>query len=199
MSLSGQWITRYDGNNTGTLVIDLDDVGDHYEGVACAWDANPDHPNSWSRIVTPSKANAHRLERVPVQSIDNIGNALLPYVIERLKANGMFLPDTADIEFDLQNHNLSVKWTTPVQSFGAGVAVAPKTRAGQRSELKTLSVRSWEGFKKYVNNLDRKRYIFRGQEDSEWRLRTSFFRTGRANLERYSVFDIGDLHKTLRA
>jgi hypothetical protein len=48
-----------------------------------------------------------------------------------------------------------------------------------------------------VNQLDRKRYIFRGQEDSEWRLRTSFHRTGRANLEKYFGKDIRDLQKVL--
>jgi hypothetical protein len=98
---------------------------------------------------------------VPVHPIDNIGNDVSPDVIERLKANSFFFPNTADIEFALQGHNLSVKWTTPVQSFGSGVAVAPKTRGGQRSELNPLPGRTWAGFKKYVNTLDRKRYFSR--------------------------------------
>ena len=30
MSLSGQWVGKYSGSNSGTLVIEIDDVGDHY-------------------------------------------------------------------------------------------------------------------------------------------------------------------------
>ena len=47
--------------------------------------------------------------------------------------------------------------------------------------------------------LEPKRYIFRGQESNIWRLRTSFHRTGRADLERYSVQDTQDLNKTFSA
>jgi hypothetical protein len=41
--------------------------------------------------------------------------------------------------------------------------------------------------------------IFRGQEDSAWRLRMSFYRTGRANLRKYLIEDIADLQKALSA
>jgi hypothetical protein len=197
MSLSGQWITRFRGTNTGTLVIDLDDVDDHYEGTACAWDDNLQLPNSLVRIFTSSKANSHRLVDLPVQLIDNLGNFLLPDTIEHLKANGALLPNTVDVEIYLQGDNLSVKWTTPIQTSGS--AMATKTRGSQQSDLKPLPVKKWEGFKKYVNSLDRKKYIFRGQEDSTWRLRTSFHRTGRANLQKYVFQDIPDLQKALNA
>ena len=40
MSLSGQWVARYTGANSGTIVIEIDEIGDHYEGAACEWDSN---------------------------------------------------------------------------------------------------------------------------------------------------------------
>lgn len=50
-----------------------------------------------------------------------------------------------------------------------------------------------------MNALAQKRYIFRGQEDNRWRLRSSFHRTGRADLNRYDVEDVRDLHKIFSA
>jgi len=199
MSLSGQWITQYAGTNTGKLVIDIDNVGDHYEGTACAWEDNPQLPNSLVRIRTTSKSNSCRLEHVPVQLMDKRGSFLLPDTIERLKANGAVLPLTADIEFDLKGNDLSVKWTTEIQTSGSAFATASKTRGGQLSDLKPLPIRTWAGFKKYVNALSHQKYIFRGQEDSSWRLRTSFHRTGRANLEKYLLQDVGALQKAVSA
>jgi hypothetical protein len=106
-------------------------------------------------------------------------------------------PNTVDIEVDLKGDNLSIKWTTPIQTSGGIVVEATKTHGGRRSDLKPPPIKTWGAFKNYVNNIERKRYIFRGQEDSAWRLRTSFFRTGRANIERYVIDDVADLQKTL--
>lgn len=41
MSLSGQWVARYTGANSGMFVIVIDEVRALYEGVACAWDNDP--------------------------------------------------------------------------------------------------------------------------------------------------------------
>ena len=199
MSLSGQWITNYAGSNTGTLVIEIDEVGDHYEGSACAWDDNVSNPNSLVRFNTSSKALSQRLKGVLVQPIDNIGNNVHPEVMKNLAVSGFNFPATADIEFELKGQTLSVNWVTPVGSSGGGTAIAPKTRGGEPSELSPLPVKTWEQFKKYVKALDRKRYIFRGQEDREWRLRTSFYRTGRACLEKYLLNDVSQLQKALSA
>jgi hypothetical protein len=82
----------------------------------------------------------------------------------------------------------------------AGTAVATsKTRDGVPSSLKPTATKGWEGFKKGVNALEQKRYIYRGQENNTWRLRTSFHRTGRADLERFARDDIPDLNRTFSA
>ena len=70
---------------------------------------------------------------------------------------------------------------------------------GEESEIAPRSLRNWPAFKAYVNGLERRRYVFRGQEDNRWRLRSSFYRTGRANMERYVTTDIAALQKALSA
>jgi hypothetical protein len=71
MSLSGQWVARYTGANPGTIVIEIDEVGDHYEGAACAWDNDPSHPNSLVRFRTPSKKLSQTMPGLQVVPMDN--------------------------------------------------------------------------------------------------------------------------------
>jgi hypothetical protein len=199
MSLSGQWIGKYSGTNSGTLVIEIDDFGDHYEGVACVWDDNVQQPSSLVRFRTFSKAKSHKLDNLTNFPMDTLGNPFPQPRLDQMAANGFVFPATANVEADLQGTDLLVKWVTPVGSTGGGTAVTPKTRGGDKSDLRPLPVETWDQFKELVNGLERKRFIFRGQEDSDWRLRTSFFRTGRAILERYLVNDINDLQKAFSA
>jgi hypothetical protein len=187
MSLSGQWLGRYSGSNSGILVIDIDDVGDHYKGTACAWDDDAQLPSSLLRFQTSSKANSHKLD-----DLTNI--PMNPPGVLATKGSSLF-PATVNAEIELQEKNLSVKWATPVGTVGGVTAI--KTRAGDVSELRPLPFKTWSDFKQYANALPPKRFIFRGQEKAGWRLRTSFHRTGRANLERYLLDDIRDLQKAL--
>jgi hypothetical protein len=38
--MNGQWLGRYSGTNSGTLFINLDDMGSHYAGNVFAYDDN---------------------------------------------------------------------------------------------------------------------------------------------------------------
>ncbi len=197
MSLSGQWITRYTGSNTGTLVIDLDEVGDHYEGTAIVWDEVNDHFNALIRIRTPSKENTQHLKGIPVTIIDNMGDVVNLPVLKNLQDNhNIVYPATVDVQLEFKRNALEVKWASSTGGVGSGIAAIPKTRDRQKSQIKTRHLNTWDGFKRAVNKLEDKKYIFRGQESSEWRLRSSFYRAERSNLEKYLILDIADLQKT---
>ena len=199
MSLRGQWISRYSGSNIGTVVVDLDEFEDHFAGTAVAWDDNVAHPHSLVRIRTTSKSDIQHLRGVPVIPLGRNGNFLQPNDLQLFIANGVTMPTSADIDLQLSGSILSMQWKSSIGTSGAATATATKTQAELPSELKPIAVRGWEGFKRRVNALEPKRYIFRGQESNIWRLRTSFHRTGRADLERYSVQDTQDLNKTFSA
>jgi hypothetical protein len=199
MSLRGQWIARYSGSNTGTVVIDIDELDDHFAGAAIAWDDNAAHPNSFVQIQTQDKSDTQQLKNVPITYMDRFGNILSRDAIQQVIASGVIMPPTADIELQLAGNTLSIKWATPIGTAGSAVATASKTREGLPSDLQPTAGKGWESFKKRVNALEQKKYIYRGQENNTWRLRTAFHRTGRADLSRYARDDISDLNKTFSA
>ena len=173
----------------------IDEAGDHFEGTAVAWDDEPGNLHALIRFGTSSKNNTHRLENIPVLIIDNYGNAVSAEFLKNLKeSSGITYPATVTVDIALNGKNLSVKWESSIGTHGSGIAAVPKTRDGQKSNLRARRLNTWDGFKDAVNTLEAKRYIFRGQESNEWRLLSSFYRSGRANLERYLSHDACKRH-----
>jgi hypothetical protein len=85
--MNGQWIGRYSGTNSGLLVIDLDDMGTHYEGRAFAYDDNPSMPSTFAFIKTPDKSSTFQLSLDLLPVNPHTGNpsfAIIIWQIEHL-------------------------------------------------------------------------------------------------------------------
>lgn len=177
-------------------MIELDETGGHYEGTAVAWDEKPGNLNALIRFRTSSQSNTHHIENIPVIIINSNGDAVSAEFLKDTKdASGIIYPNTVTLDLALDGKSLSANWKSSIGTHGSGIAPLPKTRDGQKSNLKARRLNTWEGFKNAANRLETKRYIFRGQENSDWRLRSSFYRSGRASLERYLLQDVADLQK----
>jgi hypothetical protein len=193
--MNGQWLGRYSGTNNGTLFINLDDMGSHYAGNVFAYDDNTSLPFAYSYIRTPDKQTSCHLclDFVPLHP--HTGDASTWAQISSLFAPSVTFPRRAEADFDLDNGTLKVRWKTDIGTFGSADIAA--TRAGEPSECEPLTeIDGWAAFKSYVNGLDHRRFIFRGQRNP-FRLRTGFHRTGRADLLRFLAQDIPTLHRHL--
>jgi hypothetical protein len=62
--MRGQWIGNYGGTNTGTAVVDIDDMGDHFEGRAFVYDDRQDLPSTYAAIRTADKARKFQRKRL---------------------------------------------------------------------------------------------------------------------------------------
>jgi hypothetical protein len=91
--------------------------------------------------------------------------------------------------------NLTLNWTSDIG--GQGRAVLPRSCAARASEY-SLNPVTWDEFKKHVIDLEPRRFVFRGQR-TPGRLRTTYHRSGRADLVRYAKNDIPTLHQNLSA
>jgi len=68
--MNGQWIGQYTGSNSGFIVVNLDDMGDHYEGVAFLIDANIKLPTIRALIRTNDKASTFQFKTSTIFSIN---------------------------------------------------------------------------------------------------------------------------------
>jgi FRG domain len=191
----GQWIGNYTGTNSGLLVIDLDDFGTHYEGIAWAYDDDPLLPGTFVAIKSPDKQTSFQ-SRFPLNPVDP--NTGLPTTWDRM-ATGLppntRVPQYADVRVDWDGDSLTVEWTTDIDT--SATAKITRTRMDAPTEYQPLpEVSCWAEFKSFVGSLEHRRHIFRGQS-RPFRLRTGFHRTGRANLPRFLQQDVATLHRHL--
>jgi hypothetical protein len=192
--LKGQWIGNYLGTSSGQIIIEIDELKDCFEGVAYLYDDNKNLPGSFVVFKTADKStdfslclNVHPLDR-------GTGNVSDWSRVQSQHPDADF-PTTVYTQLKLLENSLDVQWTTSIGSNGN--ASVPRSSSQKKSEIVAEEIRTWKEFKDYATKLDPYRFMFRGQENSCWRLRTHFHRTGRANLMGFMERDIPALHKNL--
>jgi hypothetical protein len=142
---------------------------------------------------TTTRERAQKFRNVTLSALDASGRLLDAVTLGQ---RGILFPAFADLEFELNAQDqLIVNWKTTIGT--SGVACATRSLAGEAPFLKPLPIDDWNSFKEYVGKLERNKYIFRGQSSNKWRLRTSFHRTRRANLNKYEASDVAQLHRYL--
>lgn len=196
--MNGQWIGPYSGTNQGLLVVDLDDAGDHYEGSASALDNDLQLPPTYAdlmRAPVPKGKTEFDL-RVPLFPIDRMrGRPTSWDEIEQLFP-GVEVPNFADTHWRVDGDKINISWQTDVGTQGSGTA--EKSKGYLDSALQPIAeIKTWDDFRKFTKELEPYRYIFRGQTNNRWRLRTSFHRSGRASLVKFEIQDIPVLHRHL--
>jgi len=197
--MNGQWIGRYTGTNQGWLVVDLDDAGDHYDGSASVLDSNSQLPPVYADFTHPPipKGEPEFDLEVPLFPIDRMSG--YPTTWDEVKndyPSDVAVPKCAKTRWKVTGDKIEVSWCTDVGTYGKGIV--EKSKGNSISTLSPVSeIKTWEDFLKFARELEPYRFIFRGQNDNKWRLRTRFHRTGRASLMKFMKRDIPVVHRHL--
>ena len=197
--MRGQWVGAYAGSNSGFAIVDVDEVGGQFRGYAYMYDSNQGLPNIRADINVRVPGANNFQARLPLQPMHPIsGDATTWAALASSYPPGIQFPNFADVQISWTATDLTVSWVTDIGTQGS--MKLPVTQAGTPSTYNPEPTgTNWSQFKAFVDQLEPDRYIFRGQENSHWRLRTSFHRAHRANLERFLGEDIPRLRKHLTA
>lgn len=194
--MNGQWIGPYAGSSSGLLVVNVDRRPTCYEGVAYLNESDPSIPSTAAFFKVPIGTPHFSIRTEVILPISPVSGLPTPWEdIKSRFADGIQIPDHADVAGSWTDDQLTLSWKTNLGEVGS--ANLPCSRARQASDL-VAAEKSWEEFKQHVGGLEPRCYIFRGQE-GPWRLRTSFHRTGRSDLTRFTRDDIPSLHRHLSA
>ena len=143
--MNGQWTGRYSGTNAGLLVLDLDDLATHYEGIVCAYDDNSSLPHTFAFMKTPDKQATFQ-GRVQLQPIDpRIGEPTNWNNIASLFPQGIGMPHWADLHLAHSVDTLKIGWKTNIET--AGCAEIKRSEADAPTKYRPLpEVGNWEQF-----------------------------------------------------
>jgi hypothetical protein len=76
--MRGQWLGSYQGNTQGVVTVELDDLGDHYEGMAYVYPGAPGVPSIAGAVLTTNKADTFSLQ-IKIDAIDMQHGVLVPW------------------------------------------------------------------------------------------------------------------------
>jgi hypothetical protein len=195
--VNGYWTGTYAGSNFGTIVVEIDDRGSHFEGCAYTYDGNPAMPSTFAIVKTPNKNNQLQFQADLVPIDPSSYEPTLWNKIKHLYAPTITIPATANVTCNWSHQSMHLSWTTNIPTFGS--CTLPKSHAAKPSTLVPLpTIKTWADFRSYATKLEEYRYIFRGQS-APWRLQTPYHRTGRGDTRRFWNEDMQYLQRHLSA
>jgi len=195
--LQGQWTGPFAGTGSGELVLELDLIADQLVGNATVYPSDQTLqilPTTYANVNLPADVQSYDL-RVSLFPIDWQTGEPVSWQQIADRYPGVIMPLAADAKFLLSGNILYLSWMTDIGTHG--LAVLSRRFPEAPSSLKPLKIASWTDFKIFASTLEPHRYIFRGHSSNEWRLRTYFHRTGRADLRRFQYVDIPVLYRNL--
>jgi hypothetical protein len=191
--MNGQWIGQYQATNaSGQLVVEVDDIGSHFAGRAYLFPADPRLPGAVAILRTSDKQN-RCVASAQVFPIDPRSGELAQWVDVAPLFPGVTFASEVSVNVRWSRNRLSLSWKSNIDTRGSAMLL--KSNADEPSEYAPTEM-DWGQFKEYVGSLDYRCFIFRGQR-KQWRLRTNFHRTGRADLARFLAEDVATLHRHL--
>jgi hypothetical protein len=194
--MQGQWIGKYQGTNAGLAILELDEVGDQFEGRAYMYDDRADLPATFAFVKIPNGKAQYSIPEVHLLPLDPITGDVTEWALISNRFPGVTFPTKARTDWTINENDIRITWNTNIGT--SGVATVTKVDGARPSDLLPISsINSWDEFRRFVRELEPYRFIYRGQENSRWRLRTAFHRTNRSDLFKFILIDVGALHQNL--
>jgi hypothetical protein len=194
--MQGQWVGEYNSQNPGRIIINIDAVPGCYQAVAYQHPNTQTIPRTVVRLLTDNRNQVALKRTNDLHTLHPDTGMIVPW--EQIKdrySTDTLMSKWIDVHLECSEKFLEVRWGTDIGLIGQ--CKLHRTKGGEPSELNAKQM-TWQEFKNYIESIRGRKLLFRGQSEP-WRLRTSFHRHGRANLERYLYEDIPQLHKHLTA
>ncbi|MBI4223040.1 MAG: FRG domain-containing protein [Planctomycetes bacterium] len=190
--MKGQWIGRIKGDIEGQIIINIDDLGKNYGGVAFVLPDKKELPASVAFFQTQDKKTENKLNAQTMPIDPRTGLPCLWKDIQNLYP-GITHSSEAAVNIHFEGNELHLKAKTNlVPNVESNIIRKPFTTS---SDIKG-DIKSWEQYKIFVSALSGQKNLFRGQR-KPWKLRTAFHRKGRYDLTRFLSVDIPRLHRHL--
>jgi hypothetical protein len=193
--MEGQWVGQYNSLHPGRIILNVDALPSCYQAVAYLHPYAQTIPKMVVHFRTTAKSPVMLVETNNFHPLHPDTGQIVQWDKIKDRYKDVQMSKTASIHFDVEGEKLFGRWGTDIGLIGQ--FELPRSKAGTPSALQPKTM-TWQQYKSYIENIRGRKLLFRGQS-RKWRLRTSFHRHGRADLERYMQEDIRHLHKYLVA
>src|SRR5579872_62518 len=156
--MNGQWIGKYTGTQSGEVIVNMDDRGSYFQGVAYLIDSKGNVPRIGLALRTRNKDNDFNLRPDALWVIHpETGDAATWTDVKESYAAETVIPGSIDVTGHWDECCLELAWQTDVGMSGS--CELPRSRADQPSNLKAFQM-GWANFKQYVSDFAGKGHLF---------------------------------------
>ncbi len=194
--MKGQWIGKYQGSVDGDLMINVDEVNDHFEAVIYIMPREKGKlPTSVAYLSTTNKLPEQKTTAY-IQPVDpRTGFRRKWEEIKGLYNEDVSHSNTAEVSIKLVENKLYINAISDINITISSVLEKPLEKNESRIPGENMS---WREFKSYLSDIPESKYLFRGQKNP-WKLRTSLHRRGRYRISQFTDKDVKQLHQKLSA
>jgi hypothetical protein len=191
--MRGQWRGKYSGDVEGSLYVNIDEVGGHFEGEVYILPTSTELPSSKGEFTTKTKYEIQQVEVLLSPVNPDTGFDCIWDDIKGRFDDSISHAKTADISLKVVGQELHIKGIT---NLGTQISAVLVTTTPEEKSKVTKIEMSWDGFKENVAPLLEEDCLFRGQREP-WRLQTSFHRGGRSRINTFTQVDVPKLHQRI--
>ena len=179
--MRGQWLGSYTGSADGKVMVNIDEVDDHFEGVAYLRPSTSDLPVSVAYLSTPNKDEDQAVTAYIYPIDPRTGFQSKWEDIKELYGEGVVYSSQANVNLKVRENRLHIDAVSDIG--GTLAAVLDKPSGNVESKIQGQRM-SWGDFKSHISSLSKFNYLFRGQQ-KPWSLCTSFHRRGRYRMSEF--------------
>src|SRR5690349_17680573 len=116
--MNGQWIGTYTGSTGGTIIVNIDEREENYQGVAFLLEKDRTIPSPVAAFRTPDKAVKSQFRTDAIQAIDGVGNIVPWETVRNNFAADITFSKYADVQVCCDHDCLSLSWITDTGTAG---------------------------------------------------------------------------------
>lgn len=193
--MRGQWLGSYSGGADGKVMINIDEVDDHFEGVAYLNPSTTTIPASVAFLSTLNKGEEQEATAYIFPIDPRTGFQGNWEEIKALYGEGVVHSSEANVKLRVQGNKLHINAVSNINVTFSAVLDRPSGNGESKIPGQKMS---WEEFKSHISSISKFSYLFRGQQ-KPWSLCTSFHRRGRYRMSEFTSKDVRKLHQRLSA
>ena len=193
--MKGQWIGVYSGSVEGKIMINVDEVDNHYEAVAYIHPNDKNIPSSIAYMKTKDKAFEQSIEAIISPVDPKTGFQGEWKEVKKRYDPEINHSDKSDVTLKFDGKKLFI---SSLSNIGVELNCELNNSSENNDSNINAELMCWQDFKLLVSGLSNSNYLFRGQQKS-WKLRTTFHRGERYRISEFTLKDVKQLHQRLSA
>jgi hypothetical protein len=147
--MNGQWMGKYTGTSEGRLMINIDDRGSHFEGVAYLRPSEKGIPWTGADFKTANKDRQFQFTTDNLWAI-HARTANSASADDMKEYPGLTTSNRAEVTGRWDEGHLELSWKTDIGTFGS--TDLRRSQATEPSDLQAIRM-GWREFKEYVASL----------------------------------------------